>query len=200
MQASFLERHPGLRDGLNFVIFVLLVLIGTLFINTFVFRSFNVDGSSSWPTLENGDRLIVDRIPVTLAQLQNKTYVPERGQFIIFKNPQYIVGGSDEFIVKRVIAFGGERVVIKDGILTVYNDEHPKGFQPDTEDKNGSPRQPTSNDGDWTVPDGTLFVSGDNRLPGNSLDSRTGLGMIPLYDIIGPVSLRIWPLNKITTL
>lgn len=200
MQASFLTRHPGVRDVLNFVLFVVLVLIGTLFINTFIFRSFNVTGHSMDYTLHDGDRLIVNRLPVTLSQIQNKQYIPERGNIIIFKNPQFIEGNPDEYIVKRVIAFPGERVVVKDGVLTVYNDEHPDGYQPDKDDKNGQPRTPTSGDIDIKVTDGTLFVAGDNRIGNNSCDSRGCLGLIPLYDVIGPVGLRIWPLNAITTL
>ncbi len=199
MQASFLTRHPGVRDVLNFVLFVILVLVGTLFINSFIFRSFNVTGHSMEYTLQDGDRLIVNRIPVTLSQIQNKQYVPTRGNIIIFKNPQYIAGSPDEYIVKRVIAFPGERVTVHDGILTVYNKEHPDGYQPDKDDKNGHPRSPTSGDVDVTVTDGTLFVAGDNRIGNNSCDSRGCLGLIPMYDVVGPVGLRIWPLNKIST-
>ena len=49
-----------------------------------------------------------------------------------------------------------------------------------------------------TVPDGTVFVCGDNRIGDNSYDSRLGLGTIPSYDIIGPVTTRIFPFNKIS--
>jgi len=69
--------------------------------------------------------LIVDRLPVTWAELQNKQYIPDRGQVIVFKNPQFTAGNPDEYIVKRVIAFPGERVVLNDGKYTVYNAAHP---------------------------------------------------------------------------
>lgn len=145
-----------------------------------------------------GDRLIVNRLPVTGAQLQNKEYVPNRGQVIVFKNPNYTIGSPDEYIVKRVIAFPGERVVVKDGKITVYNAGNPAGFNPD-DANHGEPGQPTSGDVDETVPDGTLFVAGDHRQGNFSLDSRSGLGTIPYYDVVGPVGLRIWPLDKIRT-
>lgn len=200
MQLSFLQRHPFLKDVLGIAIFIACVLVGTLVINTFIFRTFNVLGPSMEDTLHTGDRLIVDRLPVTWAQLQNRSYVPERGQIIVFKNPRYTLGTAEEFIVKRVIAFPGERVTVHDGILTVYNNEHPAGFHPDDAQKNDKGSHPgsySSGEVDTIVTDGSLFVAGDHRIGDYSFDSRSGLGLIPYYDIIGPVSLRIWPFNLI---
>lgn len=196
MEASFLTRHPFVKDTLNIAIFIACVLIGTLLINTFVFRSFSVVGPSMEPTMYTGDRLIVDRLPVTWAQLQNKSYVPERGQVIVFKNPRFTSGTGDEFIVKRVIAFEGERVVLANGHYTVYNSEFPDGFNPD-DSNNGEPGSPTSGSVDIIVPKGELFVSGDHRQASFSYDSRNGLGTIPLYDVVGPVSVRIFPFDKL---
>jgi signal peptidase I len=200
MEATFMQRHPLFKDALNILIFIVCVLIGTLLINTYVFRSFNVLGPSMETTLYTGDRLIVNRLPVTWAQLQNKTYIPNRGQIIVFKNPQYNAGTGDEFIVKRVIAFPGERVVVKDGVLTVFNQQNPDGFQPDKAqagDPTSHPGSPTSGNVDTTVSDGTLFVSGDHREGDYSYDSRSGLGLIPFYDVVGPVSMRIYPFTEV---
>lgn len=195
---SFFQRHQWLRDTAGLLAFALAVVVGTLIINTFIFRSFNVEGPSMEKTMYTGDRLIVDRLPVTWAQLQNKQYVPKRGQVIVFKNPLYSIGNSDEYIVKRVIAFAGERVVLADGKYTVYNDTNPQGFNPD-DANHGEPGSPTSGTFDGVVPAENLFVSGDHREGNYSLDSRNGLGYIPLYDIIGPVSLRIFPFTSIRT-
>lgn len=196
MEATFFQRHPVFKDAFNITIFITCVLIGTLLINTFVFRSFNVLGPSMEKTLFTGDRLIVNRLPVTWSQLQNKQYIPERGNVIVFKNPMYNTNLGDEYIVKRVIAFPGERVTVKNGILTVYNAEHPNGFRPDDNNK-GEPGSPTSGEVDTTVTEGTLFVSGDHRQDDYSYDSRNGLGLIPYYDVVGPVGFRIYPLNTI---
>jgi signal peptidase I len=193
---SFLKRHLFLKDAINITIFIVCVLVGTLFINTFIFRSFSVIGPSMETTLYTGNRLIVSRIPVTIAQLQNKDYIPNRGQIIVFKNPQYTNGMGDEYIVKRVIAFPGERVVLKDGHYTVYNHAHPDGFNPDDTNK-GEPGNPTSGTVDTVVPTNELFVSGDHRQGTYSYDSRNGLGTIPFYDVVGPVGIRIFPFNKI---
>lgn len=198
MESTFFRRHPFFKDAISIVIFVVCVLIGTLLINAFVFRSFSVLGPSMEKTLYTGDRLIVNRMAVTIAELQDKAYSPERGQVIVFKNPQYTSGIGDEYIVKRVIAFGGERVVLKDGRYTVFNDANPKGFNPD-DANHGEPGSPTSGSVDTTVPSGELFVSGDHRQGSYSYDSRNGLGTIPLYDVVGPVYMRIFPFNEIRT-
>lgn len=197
MEASFFDRHPGVRDALGFLIFAFLVLVGTVTINAFIFRSFNVVGPSMESTMYTGDRLIVDRLPVTWSHIRNKPYVPARGDIIVFKNPRYIPGGRDEFIVKRVIAFPGEKVVVEDGKVRVYNDANPNGFNPDKLASGGTPGSPTRGDETTTVTEGTLYVMGDHRQGEYSCDSRDNcLGLIPYYDVVGPVSLRIWPLNK----
>lgn len=196
MEASYFTRHPFMKDIFGIAVFIVAVVIGTLLINTFVFRSYHVVGPSMESTLYTGDRLIVDRLPVTWAHLLNKSYLPERGQIIVFKNPHYSRGIEDEYIVKRVIGLPGERVVLKDGVFTVYNNDTPNGFNPD-ELNHGEPGSPTSGETDTVVPEGQLFVSGDHRAGNFSYDSRNGLGTIPLYDVVGPVSWRIFPINKI---
>lgn len=198
MNQTTIERHPWIRDAVSVFIFVVCVIVGTVLVNNFIFRSFSVIGRSMETTLYTGDRLIINRLPVTLAGIQGKTYTPRRGQIIVFKNPQYDAGnGEDEYLVKRVIAFGGERVVLKDGKYTVYNKSNPNGLNPDTYTIDQTIGSPTSGSVDEIVPDNEIFVSGDHRQGNYSYDSRCGLGTIPLYDVIGPVSARIFPFNKL---
>jgi signal peptidase I len=187
-----------IKDIINLVVFIILVVVGVMFINAFIFRSFNVEGPSMEATLYTGDKLIVNKIPVTFEHIRGKEYIPKRGQVIVFKNPLYSSMQADEYIVKRVIALPGERVIVKDGVVTVYNRSNPKGFSPDTltTDLEGSP---TSGDVNRTVPKGELFVSGDHRQGSFSLDSRNGLGTVPLYDVIGPVGVRVFPFQTIRT-
>lgn len=186
------KRKNFLKDIGGVILFLVLVLLGYLLINNFVFRSFNVEGPSMEETLYTGDKLIVNKVPVTFANLQGKDYVPKRGQVIVFKNPDFSLQGRDEYVVKRVIAFSGEKVVVIKGNVTIYNKTHPGGFNPDkiTADKEGSP---TSGDVERTVASGEIFVMGDHRTGNFSLDSRNGLGTIPLNHVVGPVGFRIFP-------
>ena len=218
MQPTFFQKHPMLKDLLGLASFVVAVVLGTLFLNTYIYRSYNVIGGSMENTLHEDDRVIVNRAAVSWAHFIGQEYKPERGQIIVFLNEdaeavkKYKAEGvnnpmtcsvpsniSDQYIIKRVIAFPGERVVVKDGIMTIYNEEHPDGFIYDegwrTSEDDG-PKKYTSGEVDTIVPEGELFVSGDNREGSHSWDSRNGLGTIPYCRIIGPVILRLFPLDR----
>jgi len=205
---NFFQKHPIAKDVASLVVFVAMVVLGTLILNAFVFRSYNVVGVSMENTLHGNDRIIVNRLPVTAAHFAGQEYVPSRGQIIVFANGDATgpltcnakPGVQDQYIIKRVIAFPGERVTVVDGVLTVYNNEYPNGFNPDTDTRHSEtdgPKKYTSGEVDMVVPDGEVFVSGDNREGTHSFDSRNGLGTVPLCRIIGPAILRIFPFNQL---
>lgn len=221
IEPRFFQKHPLLKDLLSLAGFIMAVVLGTIFLNTYIYRSYNVVGGSMENTLHEDDRVIVNRAAVSWAHFLGNEYVPERGQIIVFLNEdedkvaEYKEAGvsnpmtctvpsnvKDQYIIKRVIAFPGERVTVKDGVMTIYNDEHPDGFVYDTEwrtSETDGPKDHTSGEVDTTVPEGELFVSGDNREGSNSWDSRNGLGTIPYCRVIGPVIFRMFPLDKIRT-
>ncbi len=222
MEPKFFQKHPLLKDLLSLAMFIGAIVLGTLFLNTFIYRSYNVVGGSMENTLHEDDRVIVNRAAVSWAHFTGTEYVPERGQIIVFLNEdaekvaEYKKQGvnnpmtctvpsnvNDQYIIKRVIAFPGERVVVKNGEMRIYPDaESSEGIVYDTEwrvsDMDG-PKEYTSGEVDMVVPEGELFVSGDNREGSNSWDSRNGLGTIPYCRIIGPVMMRLFPLDKIRT-
>lgn len=219
MKTNFFEKHPVLKDILGLGSFIIVIVLGTLFLNTYIYRSYNVVGISMENTLHDSDRVVVNRAAVSWAHFLGQEYVPERGQIIVFANEDeaalaaHKANGAnnpmtcsipdnikDQYIIKRVIAFPGERVVVKDGIMTIYNAEYPDGFVHDTlwrKSETDGPKEYTAGEVDTVVPAGEIFVSGDNREGSNSWDSRNGLGTIPLCRVIGPVSFRLFPFDKI---
>ena len=207
-QVSFIRRHPILKDIFSLIVFVFFVILGTYLLNTYIMRSYNVVGASMENTLHGKDRLIVNRATVSFSHFFGKPYIPERGQIIVFLNGDAngpLTCGvetsiRDQYIIKRVIAFPGERVVVKDGKLIVYNQEHPEGFSPDDSTRKSDtdgPKKYTAGEVDMIVPKDEIFVAGDNREGTHSYDSRYGLGTIPFCRIIGPVILRLYPFDKI---
>lgn len=168
-------------------------LIALLLIN-YVFQSYEVDGPSMQDTLHDGDRLIVLKAGKTIANIKDQPYIPDRYSIIIFESNEINDLSSDkQQLVKRVIGLPGERIVVRDGKITVYNTEHPQGFNPDigTEYEKNLPNE-TPGNVDITVPAGEVFVSGDNRT--NSKDSRY-FGTVPAESIVGELILRIFPLG-----
>jgi signal peptidase I len=171
--------------------FVLLVLGLTLAINVFGIQSYQVDGQSMYPTLTNGDRLIISKLGRTKSSLLRHDFIPKRGDIIVFHDPF----AEGRFLIKRVIALPGERVTLQNGDLRVYNSEHPEGYTP--MDHIEKELLFTVGTVDLTVPDKQLFVMGDNRGAGGSLDSRNYLGTVPSKEVVGVLILRLFPLSDI---
>lgn len=166
-----------------------------LMLTSFVFQSYEVDGPSMETTLSNNDRLIVIKTARTWSRITGNAYIPKRGDVIIFNQE-----GLDSFnhsgkkqLIKRVVGLPGERVVVKDGTLTVYNSQSPDGFQPDKTLPYGKVISTTPGSVDVSLGKDQLFVVGDNR--SNSLDSRT-FGAINADQVVGKLVLRIIPIGK----
>jgi signal peptidase I len=188
-------RREGWRSVLStLAILIAAPLIALLLIN-FVFQSYEVDGASMMNTLENRDRLIISKIPRSWARLTGNAYLPHRGDIIIFnKDNLYEFGESGEKqLIKRVIGLPGDRVVVHNEKITVYNSQHPEGFNPDDPNQHPGVGSLTSGAVDIMVGPNEVFVCGDNR--GASLDSRS-FGAVPAKDIVGKLLVRFLPLNK----
>lgn len=145
------------------------------FIRPQVVEVLRVSSDSMSPTLQANDRVLASKSAYRFSK-------PERGDLAVFKNSQK----SGEITIKRVVGLPGDTVALEDGRLSI----------------NGEPRKEPYTDrrvedstfyGPATVPEGHLFVLGDNRT--NSVDSRF-LGPVPEGDLLGKVILRLWPLNR----
>ena len=192
------DKANTLKSTLSTIGILLLAPLIAILLTAFVFQSYQVDGPSMQETLHNNDRLIVWKTPRTWARITGHQYVPNRGDVIIFTQSnlsQYGDAADTKQLVKRVIGLPGDHVVVKDGVVTVYNSAHPNGFQPDATlpyGQNGA--IPTTADNvDVTLKSNQLFVCGDNRP--NSLDSRI-FGPIDTSQVIGKLVVRILPLSN----
>jgi len=132
----------------------------------------SVVGVSMYPTLNNGDRVVISRFSA-------KTGMYERGDLIVFDADNY-----KEDMVKRIIASGGDKIEIIDGKVYIndeeINEDYSIGY--------------TDGDVRITVPEDSVFVMGDNRA--DSVDSRI-FGPIDKDDIYGKVIFRFFPFNKV---
>ena len=196
------HRHSGLRrflDTASTIGILLLAPVIAVLLTFYVFQSYQVDGPSMETTLHNSDRLIVWKLPRTWARITGHQYVPKRGDIIILNQSGLATYGDSadsKQLVKRVIGLPGDRIVIKNSVITVYNKEHPGGFQPDKTlpyGKDGA-IPPTMNELDITLSKSQLFVCGDNRP--DSLDSRI-FGPIQTNQVVGKLVARIFPLSDV---
>ncbi|MFA5004178.1 MAG: signal peptidase I [Candidatus Saccharimonadales bacterium] len=179
-------------------ILLIAPLIAVL-LTVYVFQSYQVDGASMQTTLSNNDRLIVWKLPRTWARVTGHGYVPKRGDVIIFNETGLTNLGQNtdsKQLIKRVIGLPGDRIVIKDGTITIYNSANPTGFAPDVSlpyGEGGRHIPTTSGNVDLLLGKDQVYVCGDNR--GNSLDSRV-FGPINTEQIVGKLVVRVLPLSE----
>lgn len=168
------SRLRALRDS---VVVVVACVIASLLIQAFVVRSFYVPSTSMMPTLNVGDRMIVDELTPTLTGYH-------RGDIVVFTDPGGwlpAADGADGSLVKRVIGLPGDTVQgLGDGTLRVNGATVREPWA----------REATQAPFTVTVPAGRLWVEGDNRAV--SGDSRFH-GTVPIADVTGRVVWKYWP-------
>jgi signal peptidase I len=180
------ESKPKLSAGQEFRMdlyywlqALVVALIAIVLIFTFVGRIIGVKGSSMYPTLHNGDMMLVRSIG----------YRPQQGDVVVLTKESFL----SEAIVKRVIAVGGQTVRIDYEENKVYVDgvaleEDYINF----EDLDPMDEKPAEYISEVTVPEGSIFVMGDNR--NRSSDSRDpNLGLVDERYVIGGVVCVLFP-------
>lgn len=164
--------------------------------------NFKVDGLSMMPNLHNSELLLVNRNAYSDVDLNNwlnkvpgvdrdgawviwEFDPPERGDIVVFNPPN----GDDKPYIKRVLALEGETVEIRDGSVWVDGIEIDEPYI-----KDDITECLSSECGPQVVPEGNVWVMGDNRR--NSSDSRA-FGPVPIENIIGKAIVTYWPVSDI---
>lgn len=195
------EIHHGtqanrLKSLASFLIFAVAIFVAAFLINQFIFQSYYVEGTSMTPTLQNNDRLIISKVERTIATIEGKSYIPDRGQIVVLDSSIVGLNGQKEQLIKRVVGLPDDHIHIENGIVTITNNDHPNGYDV-TKALGLTNLQQTYTDSpiDLTVPTGQVYVMGDNRAQGGSYDSRA-FGPIDGDKIQGRLWARILPLDK----
>lgn len=160
---------------------IAIALIVSFLIRVAIAEPRYIPSESMFPTLEIGDRVIVEKVSYRFSDIH-------RGDIIVFRSPpqlQEFGYEANQAFIKRAIASSGETVAVTNGI--VYVNERPLR-------ENYIAQLPQYNLLPVTIPEGQLFVMGDNR--NNSNDSHIW-GFLPQNKVIGHAVFRFWPLSRI---
>jgi len=168
------KRKSGMLEFLVIMLVAFVLVFG--FVRPFVVEAYRIPTESMVPTLEVGDRIFVNRFIY-------RFFEPERGDIVVFDSLE-----TDDELIKRVVAVPGDRVRVRNGKLRVNGDFPDEPYAVPMLFPDGSVFGPTK------VPEGEVFVMGDNRA--NSRDSRF-FGPVPVENIEGEAFFRFWPPSRI---
>ena len=187
------DRRRRLQNTVEWLAVVVGALVVALVVKTFLFQAFYIPSASMEPTLEEGDRVLVNKVSYDLHDVN-------RGDIIVFELDEADVGPDGiKDLIKRVVGLPGDVVESRDGVVYVNDRALEEPYLADgtiTGDPEDS-RNPAIDR--QTVPEGHVFVLGDNR--SNSADSRYAYrGPIPIDTIVGRAFVLVWPPGEIKTL
>lgn len=177
------EVSKSKNEFLSWLVVIFLGIVIAFICREFLFSPLIVKGASMQPTYDNEDVIIISKISEI-----------DRFDQVVFKAPF-----EDEYYIKRVIGLPGDSIEMKEDILLINNEEFEEPYvNRDTE--NPFQKRITENftleelTGEKVVPEGYLFVLGDNRL--KSSDSRH-YGLIPIDSLLGESKVRIYPFDHL---
>lgn len=176
---SMFSRVLRFVGELVHVVVISLAII--LPIRYFLVQPFYVKGASMEPNFYDHEYLIINEISYRFMD-------PSHGDIVVFRYPN----DPQQYFIKRVIGIPGERVIISDGRVHIYDSENPAGYLMDESEY--LENQHTPGEKDVTLGEDEFFLLGDNRIA--SLDSRV-FGAVPGQFIVGKVWFRGWPPERI---
>lgn len=173
------KRKRKKKERMSFIITILIAAVIALSIRFFVFEFIVVNMTSMQPTLNPNAVMCVEKVSYLLDK-------PSRGDIVIFDYQ-----GEEKDLVKRVIGIAGDNIKIIDGVLYVNDEVKEESYI----------KEPMRSDldyGPYIVPEGKIFVMGDNR--NVSKDSRDpSIGAVEVKTIIGRCFFVIWPISEISS-
>ena len=166
----------GVRNTIEWIAIVIGALAVALLVKTFLIQAFYIPSGSMLPTLELGDRVLVNKLDTD----------PSRGDLVVFERPPNQPDDGIKDLIKRVVGVGGDVIEARDGVVYVNDEPLDESYLPDGVQTTNLDRQ--------TIPEGHLFVMGDNRV--DSADSRV-FGPIDDDLVVGKAFVRVWPLTHL---
>jgi signal peptidase I len=179
------------RSAVEWVAVIVGALVVALVVKTFLFQAFYIPSGSMEPTLEKGDRVLVNKLSYDVHDVN-------RGDVIVFElDPDDIGADGIKDLIKRAIGLPGDVIETRDGVVYINDEPLDEPYlaegtttgTPEDGQNPGIERQ--------TVPEGQVYVLGDNR--SNSADSRYR-GPIPIDSIVGRAFLLVWPPGDVGSL
>ncbi len=168
----------SIREFIIDFVKLIIVIIIILFLMIYVVSVTQVVGNSMNSTLENGDVLILNKFKYRFTDIK-------RGDIISLEY------ADTKYLIKRVIGLPGDKVSIRDNTLYINGELYVENYLDEGLEYDDFDLSSLGYD---TIPEDMYLVLGDNRE--DSLDSRE-IGLISKDEVIGKVSFRIWPLNKL---
>jgi signal peptidase I len=174
-------------------IVVVVAIVIAILLRTFVVATYSIPSGSMEPTLQVGDRIVVDKLSFHLHGI-------DRGNIIVFSTPpkEDCAGPPVSDLVKRVIGLPGETISVSGGRVYINGKYLSEPWLPQSEQDVTNPGPSTARYSlhhPYRIPSGYVYVMGDNRQ--FSCDSRYW-GPVAQSTIVGKVDLRIWPLSRIS--
>ncbi|HZG64121.1 MAG TPA: signal peptidase I [Rubrobacteraceae bacterium] len=175
------ERRKKKGGGPTEFILTIIVAFALVFgvVQPFIVQAFRIPSESMVPTLEVKDRILANKFIYRFTE-------PERGDIVVFDS----VESDDDTLIKRVVGLEGDEIRVQGGLLFVNGEPQEEPYLNEEETFRGYY-------GPSIVPEGHVFVMGDNR--DNSADSRV-FGPLPSDNVKGEAFLRFWPISKISGL